>query len=177
MPKMSSQLSGMKLGGGPNKPAATNYGADWDDDEADGTNAWGNDDLIDVNADEDDWAAFESAPVPEIVVPPPQSYYVKPAAAPQSNGLTQSPPPKPPVSTPVPAPVPRVAAAATVVDDWGDVDSQGSGTSSPASKTVAAAVAPSLTAMSKEEKDKEMARRREERKARIAAMKTQKSKE
>jgi hypothetical protein len=57
-------------------PPVESLADEWDDGGA--ANAWGTDDLIDVNADTDDWAAFESAPVPEIVVPPPQSYYLKP---------------------------------------------------------------------------------------------------
>uniref|UniRef100_A0A0W0FWE6 Protein kinase domain-containing protein n=1 Tax=Moniliophthora roreri TaxID=221103 RepID=A0A0W0FWE6_MONRR len=37
------------------------------------SNPWGNDDLMDVNADEDDWSAFESAPapVPAVTAPKP----------------------------------------------------------------------------------------------------------
>lgn len=31
--------------------------------EGEATNAWGTDDLMDVNADEDDWSAFATAPV------------------------------------------------------------------------------------------------------------------
>ena len=30
--------------------------------EAEAVNAWGNDDLMDVNADDDDWSAFATAP-------------------------------------------------------------------------------------------------------------------
>jgi len=33
-------------------------------------NPWGTDDLIDINADEDDWSAFESAPIPPTIVEP-----------------------------------------------------------------------------------------------------------
>jgi len=33
-------------------------------------NPWGTDDLIDINADEDDWSAFESAPLPPSIVEP-----------------------------------------------------------------------------------------------------------
>jgi SCY1-like protein 1 len=147
---------------------------EWDDGGA--ANAWGTDDLIDVNADTDDWAAFESAPVPEIVVPPPQSYYVKsttngstkPAAAPVKAA---APPVK---STPTPSPKPTskpVMPTAPVSDGWDD-DVEEPPRSAPTPPP--ASVTPSLANMTKEEKELEMARRREERKARIAAMKEQK---
>jgi SCY1-like protein 1 len=147
---------------------------EWDDGGA--ANAWGTDDLIDVNADTDDWAAFESAPVPEIVVPPPQSYYVKPT----TNGSTKpaaapvksvAPPAKPtPSPSPKPAPKPTMPTA-PVSDGWDD-DVEEPPRSAPTPPP--ASVTPSLANMSKEEKELEMARRREERKARIAAMKEQK---
>lgn len=184
LPSASSGSSGMKLGAA-KKPAvstsvADSVAAEWEDDGS-AANAWGNDDLIDVNADEDDWAAFESAPVPEIVVPPPQSYYVSaPASSPvppapvpvikRAASPQPSPPkPKPPaIARPV-SPAPSKLSQQTTSprqsqDGWGDVDGPGD----------TKAAAPSLASMSKEEKDKEMARRREERKARIAAMKEQK---
>lgn len=147
---------------------------EWDDGGA--ANAWGTDDLIDVNADTDDWAAFESAPVPEIVVPPPQSYYVKPT----TNGSTKpaAAPVKsvaPPVkSTPTPSPKPTskpTMPAAPVSDGWDD-DVEEPPRSAPTPPPTS--VTPSLANMTKEEKELEMARRREERKARIAAMKEQK---
>jgi SCY1-like protein 1 len=168
---------------------------EWDDGGA--ANAWGTDDLIDVNADTDDWAAFESAPVPEIVVPPPQSYYVKPttngstkpaaapvtsvapsvkSVAPSVKSVTPSvksvaPPVK---STPTPSPKPSskpVMPTAPVSDGWDD-DVEEPPRSAPTPPS--ASVTPSLANMTKEEKELEMARRREERKARIAAMKEQK---
>ncbi|KAK8853130.1 hypothetical protein IAR55_003831 [Kwoniella newhampshirensis] len=188
--------TGLKLGG--KKPAATPsnladvVAGEWE--EEDGGNAWGMDDLIDVNADQDDWSAFESAPVPEIVVPPPQSYYVRSPpktngsstqqAAPASSSRGANPNPTPvstfahvksplvPASTSTnKSPSPSVAAT----DDWGDVDdTTSSAKASPQKAAATAAAAPSLAGLSKEEKEKEMARRREERKARIAAMKEQK---
>ena len=174
-----SSSSGMKLGAtkakAPTSSLADTLAGEWDDADDGGVeNAWGTDDLIDVNADEDDWAAFESAPVPEIVVPPAQSYYVKPATQPsQTNGTRASPAqapaaPAPRVAqaaakaVPMPAPVavkpsPAPSQTPTVAsnEEWGDVDAPAkSGTPQP-----------SMAGMSKEEKDKEMARRREERKA------------
>ena len=178
--------AGMKLGGAkkPKASLADTLASEWDDgpngwdDDAAAAdevgNAWGNDDLIDVNADNDDWAAFESAPVPEIVVPPPQDYYVSsPAPAPAPKASTTKPMAK---AAPVLAPAVKVPAPqASSTDGWGDMDEapaevaspkaapqSTSGASSPARGSTPQ---PSLSGMSKEEKDKEMARRREERKA------------
>lgn len=152
----------MKLGG--NKTAAKSSLADtvaggWDDEE-EVENAWGNDDLIDVNADEDDWAAFESAPIAEIVAAPAQSYYVKPT--PKTNGSAEVAKSIPtPVKALAPAqlnstiPTPKVPTTpAASFDEWGDAED-----------TVAKPAAGSLAGLSKDEKEKEMARRREERKA------------
>ncbi|CAK9786513.1 hypothetical protein CC85DRAFT_256266 [Cutaneotrichosporon oleaginosum] len=127
-----------------------------DDDVA---NAWG-DDLMDVNADTDDWTAFESA-APVVEAPPPQSYYVAPKAEPL-------PAPKPVKAKPKPAPAAASAPAPPAGKAPPPVASPVSESSKPATPV------PSLAGMSKEEKEKEMARRREERKARIAAMKEQK---
>lgn len=59
----SSSLSGtngrMKLGGAkkaPGKSLADQLAGEWE--EEDGGNAWGTDDLIDVNADDDDWCTY-----------------------------------------------------------------------------------------------------------------------
>ena len=149
------------------------FADEWDDGGA--ANAWGTDDLIDVNADTDDWAAFESAPVPEIVVPPPQSYYVKST----TNGTAKSATPSvksaaPSVKSPTPSPqLPSkpVMPTAPVSDGWDD-DVEEPPKSAPTPPPAMAA--PILANMNKEEKEQEMARRREERKARIAAMKEQK---
>lgn len=128
--------------------------AELDDDEV--ANAWGTDDLMDVNADMDDWTAFESA-APVVDTPPPQSYYVSP--------------PKRTEPLPAPKPVKAKAAPAKPVAP----KSAPPPVASPVSEgSKPATPQPSLAAMSKEEKEKEMARRREERKARIAAMKEQK---
>ncbi len=180
-PRASTSSSGMKLGGVKSKPPGPSIADvladEWQDADDTGVeNAWGNDDLIDVNADTDDWAAFESAPVPEIVVPPEQSYYVNPpsTSAPKKTAPAKpAPTPSPkPASTPKVAPVPVLAPAIPKPspapsfapsmasnDDWGDAEPSRSETASPANAQ------PSLAGMSKEEKDKEMARRREERKA------------
>ncbi|EPT02574.1 hypothetical protein FOMPIDRAFT_1022743 [Fomitopsis schrenkii] len=73
----SSKAKTMHLGA--NKAPASSSLSDWameaaaeaESEEAahaGGVNPWGNDDLIDVNADQDDWSAFESAPVPVPVI-------------------------------------------------------------------------------------------------------------
>jgi SCY1-like protein 1 len=128
--------------------------AELDDDEV--ANAWGTDDLMDVNADADDWTAFESA-APVVEAPPPQSYYVSPPKKAEPLPAPKPVKAKPPPAKPAPAkPAPPPVASPV---------SEGSKPATPQ---------PSLAGMSKEEKEKEMARRREERKARIAAMKEQK---
>lgn len=161
--------SGMKLGAVKPKLVGANLmdelAAEMDDDEV--ANAWGTDDLMDVNADTDDWstsgetttliiAAFESAPEP-VAAPPPQSYYTQPKTEPTPKPKPAERPivaPKPVKAVPTPKSPPPAATASPVSD--------ASKPSTPA---------PNLSAMTKEEKEKEMARRREERKARIAAMK------
>ncbi|KAJ7594647.1 hypothetical protein C8J56DRAFT_927286, partial [Mycena floridula] len=123
-------------------------------------NPWGTEDLIDVNADDDDWNAFETAPTP-IAQPKPVSA-TKPAFAGLSMGSLRPPQAEQPArlkTTPSPQPV----------DDWGSAgewDNPG-----PAKKS-----APAVTTspLSKEEKAAEMARRKEERKQRIAMLKEQK---
>lgn len=195
----SSSSSGMKLGAGKSKAInnpsslADSVAAEWEDD-GDAANAWGTDDLIDVNADEDDWAAFESAPIAETVVPPPQDYYVKPSLssvpafqahggpypAPTAKQASQPSPSKakyPPAKA-SPAPSGTFSAKTSYpmsngasvpeADGWGDMDDEAATPTSSSISAASAAAAPSLptlAAMSKDEKDKEMARRREERKA------------
>lgn len=169
---------GMKLGGGPKKPTTSlvdELAGEWDEGGwGNETGGWGNDDLINVNADEDDWTAFEQAPV-EIPAPPPaQDYYVKspPKSKPVSLPAREPKParqvPKRAQSPAIVAPKP-VRATATASPVAEPTSRPGSGRSTPSRST------PNLASMSKEEKEREMARRREERKARIAAMKEQKA--
>lgn len=168
-----------------------------DADEDEVANAWGVDDLIDVNADEDDWSGFEAAPTPMEVLPK----------------VATSKPPK--ASTPAPAPTsskapirtsservsrPSTSSSSSRVtehsnmpemdDPWSNSGPNGrSGVTSPPiasgwtndahweeippQRAESPSTTPnvSLSGLSKEDKEKEMARRREERKARIAAMK------
>lgn len=58
-PSLSGTSGGMKLGGAkktPGKSLADQLAGEWE--EEDGGNAWGTDDLIDVNADDDDWCTY-----------------------------------------------------------------------------------------------------------------------
>ncbi|OWZ36136.1 SCY1-like [Cryptococcus neoformans c45] len=216
---LSGTSGGMKLAGAkkaPGKSLADQLAGEWE--EEDGGNAWGTDDLIDVNADDDDWSAFESAPVPEVVVPPPQPYYVSaPKPKPSSSNITTSaalrskPTLSPAISTtssiPTHAPEPVKPASSTSMPlipsspalstisgakspvlssqvnttdtERGQMDSASASERSSPQLSVKAGngtgtLPPNLANMSKEEKEKEMARRREERKAKIAAMKEQK---
>ncbi|KAJ2931247.1 hypothetical protein H1R20_g5851, partial [Candolleomyces eurysporus] len=58
-------------------------------------NPWGTDDLIDVNADEDDWSAFETAPVSTPALQSPTlSTTSKPASFPTSRPTPKSPVPQ-----------------------------------------------------------------------------------
>jgi len=161
------------------------------------SNPWGNDDLMDVNADVDDWSAFETAPV-QIAVPKPVS-----AVATQSlrNGMASAhnqdsswddfgsasqtvsgswtsvaPVQTSPASQTRKGPTPsrmKSPARATPSPLSSRVSSP-----APAEKRVLSPVpvstTPSTVGMSKEEKAAEMARRKEERKQRIAQLKEQK---
>jgi SCY1-like protein 1 len=72
----ASRAKGMQLGASkvPASVAAASLAAQLEEEAAaeEGVegNPWGTDDLIDINADEDDWSAFESAPIPPTIVEP-----------------------------------------------------------------------------------------------------------
>ncbi|KAF9518113.1 hypothetical protein BS47DRAFT_1338700 [Hydnum rufescens UP504] len=151
--------------------------------------AWGDGgDLMDVNADADDWTAFESAPPPqeddawgESLDPDPASPPPPPPAPPRTTS---------PASAPLRAPLRSTPLSPTIPSKLPSAHSSTYGTpmTSPASNTIALPgewgdmpanderlrAAGGMTTMSKEEKATEMARRREERKQRIAALKEQK---
>ncbi|KAJ7128934.1 armadillo-type protein [Mycena crocata] len=140
--------------------------------ETDG-NPWGNDDLIDVNADEDDWSAFETAQptadVPEYngssrTSPAPSNDPWRGYVTDDRGSLSQSAPL--PQSRHTHAPPPPVSESG-----W---DAVGAWEDSSEKKPPSAQSAQSTPALSKEEKAVEMARRKEERKQRIAQMKEQK---
>lgn len=175
----ASASSGMKLSSGGRSLGGSAKKSALDDilgDEDGIADAWGDDagiggDLMDVNDDADDWGGFEEAPTP---------LYPAPAPA-----------PPPPTSRPAPTPAAR--------SPWDDlappipVQTKPSNGAVPKHKVkpssaalaslpaVSAPVSPaepspqvSLSGLSKEDKEKEMTRRREERKARIAALKGEK---
>ncbi|RXW15424.1 hypothetical protein EST38_g10428 [Candolleomyces aberdarensis] len=144
-------------------------------------NPWGTDDLIDVNADEDDWSAFETAPVS---TPALQSSTLsttsKPASFPASRPTPKSPVPQVKVAhasfpgsfdTPISTP----SSSRTPEPSWGGNDGDWDAPAQASSLESArkAAGSPS-TPFSKEEKAAEMARRKEERRQRIAMLKEQK---
>ncbi|CAE6462416.1 unnamed protein product [Rhizoctonia solani] len=139
-----------------------------DSGAADVANAWGDGDLIDVNADADDWGAFEAAAPGPVTPKPVFAASTTPAraeTAPTSvRTNTLSPPQiKPRTSSPLASP------AVKTTDTWGSFEQE-----SPTPDKVEPVKNMSLAGLSKEEKAAEMARRREERKQKIAQMKAQK---
>ncbi|KAH8108102.1 hypothetical protein BXZ70DRAFT_36637 [Cristinia sonorae] len=148
--------------------------------EANHSNSWGSDDLMDVHADQDDWSAFESAPPAPVVG---LESFKEPDPDHWGDALADSQNFNTPASPTLPVPQHRKATwgtAATTIqrpisaqsDAWSD-----GGRSDPGQSRVASPAqtpASSATGMSKEDKAAEMARRKEERKQRIAALKEQK---
>lgn len=160
-----SVSSGMKLSSkGAN--AGSNKKSALDDilgDEGGIADAWGDDggDLMDVNDDADDWGGFEEAPVP--LYPTPPTLVAAPVSA--RTPWDDLAPPVPAQTKPS-----NGASSKTKVKPSASMLASLPTVSTP---TPSAEPSPqvSLVGLSKEEKDKEMARRREERKARIAALK------
>ncbi|TCD64866.1 hypothetical protein EIP91_003532 [Steccherinum ochraceum] len=184
----SSHARSMQLGA--NKvPAATSMhdmALEWAEEaaaeaEADHSNPWGTDDLMDVNADQDDWSAFESAPPAPVIGLHPSNTIESPNADYWGDSFSDMPAPSPAVSPPKSHQRPAaIVTAATAIhrpasalsnaqSDGGQSDPIPSRVASPAQTPVASTVG-----MTKEEKAAEMARRKEERKQRIAALKEQK---
>ncbi|TBU30194.1 armadillo-type protein [Dichomitus squalens] len=179
----ASKGKGMQLGA-TEVPASVSSASDWAEEAAaeldastsTATNPWGNDDLMDVNADEDDWSAFETAPLATASEPTDFGFGNVRSPDPWSAPAPAAPPPKPLVApqprlstaprmvSPLTSPRPASAARSITPSDSGKADA-----ASPAGPS-----APSTAGMSKEEKAAEMARRKEERKQRIAALKEQK---
>ncbi|KIM45100.1 hypothetical protein M413DRAFT_441766 [Hebeloma cylindrosporum] len=151
---------------------------------ATGHNPWGTDDLIDVNADEDDWSAFESAPVktPAAAVEPIISSLSggtgSSRMADRGSQISQATPKQlgnVAMSTQrAQSPALFSGGTKSPPDDlgWDAVDTW----ESPAEKVTppSAYAPPSQAVVSKEEKALEMARRKEERRQRIALLKEQK---
>lgn len=149
-----SKSKGMQLGA--NRVPAAVLAEQWAEESSSNDNPWGNDDLIDINADQDDWSSFEIAP--PVVAPKPVS-----AITPAFNGLSLNPPTAPAQHT-KPSPISRTT------DDWGSPDEW----DNSEQKRAVSPPKTTTTNMTKEEKASEMARRKEERKQRIAMLKEQK---
>ncbi|CAE6457198.1 N-terminal kinase-like protein AltName: Full=SCY1-like protein 1 [Rhizoctonia solani AG-1 IB] len=168
-----SHGKGMQLGtkAGPKPSLSEEDGWGADSRAADVANAWGDGDLMDVNADSDDWGAFEAAaPAPEPVAPKPvfptsaTPARAKTTPTPARMNTLSPPQTKPRTSSPLASP------AVKATDTWGSFEQE-----SPSTPDIAEPVKNmSLAGLSKEEKAAEMARRREERKQKIAQMKAQK---
>ncbi|CUA72943.1 hypothetical protein RSOLAG22IIIB_10416 [Rhizoctonia solani] len=163
-----SHGKGMQLGTKTSTKQLPNEDDEWgaDTGAADVANAWGGD-LMDVNADTDDWGAFEAA-APEPVAPKPVSITpsrAKTAPTPARTNTLSPPQTKPRTSSPLASP------SVKNVDTWGSFEQEAP---AAASEKTEPAKNMSLAGLSKEEKAAEMARRREERKQKIAQMKAQK---
>ncbi|KAL4248157.1 Catalytically Inactive Kinase-Related Protein [Abortiporus biennis] len=192
----TSKAKGMQLGANkvPANVTMSKMAAEWAEEaaaeaEASQSNPWGSDDLMDVNADQDDWSAFETAPAPVIGLeydraptPPPQpsedswgdslgdqEWGAKHTpASPKHNKMTTT---SSLSSKPHKIERPTSAQSVSLSDVTSEpVHSRGT---SPA-PTHHMTNTHSMAGMSKEERAAEMARRKEERKQRIAALKEQK---
>ncbi|KAF5370779.1 hypothetical protein D9758_002135 [Tetrapyrgos nigripes] len=176
-PSSSSKAKGMQLGANKVSPgvAAAALAQQLEEEAAaeEGVsqdNPWGNDDLMDVNADEDDWSAFESAPSPP--TPAPQIVAPKPVSATSSfNGIRTGN-----NASRTPSTLSHASSTLSPPPQNNDWDSGDGWDDTPAKSTPRSVspAAPSTANMTKEEKAAEMARRKEERKQRIAALKEQK---
>ncbi|KAF8909893.1 armadillo-type protein [Mucidula mucida] len=155
--KPASRGKGLQLGAHKSSSAVSAALIDQLTEEvaAENDNPWGGDDLMDVNADEDDWSAFEVAPVP-VVQPKPTPAFLNGGST-LSSHQTKSPPMARSRS-------PLVATA---------VHSQTSSSADQWDSDAASPPTPSAP-LTKEERAAEMARRKEERKQRIAMLKEQK---
>lgn len=142
-------------------------------------NAWGTDDLIDIHNDDDDWSAFESAPISPTPTATHESgslnarlYAIPPSRPASKSPVPKSPFPKSPLpKSPSPVvyqtlpgsfdtPISTPPASQTPEPDWeeGNEWDATSKASAPIKKS-----GPPVPALSKEEKASEMARRKEER--------------
>ncbi|KAF8893945.1 hypothetical protein BD779DRAFT_1753347 [Infundibulicybe gibba] len=163
--KPASRAKGLQLGANKtpqSRVLAEQLAEEIEAGEREDSNPWGNEDLIDVNADQDDWSAFETAPIQTQPTPAPvisDTLWDAGEALdlPGSFGhLGQDRPNGNHNSLTIPT--------SSVQDPWGTI-SRASASPPPT---------PSLVTMSKEDKAAEMLRRKEERKQRIALLKEQK---
>ncbi|KAJ9114995.1 hypothetical protein QFC22_005323 [Naganishia vaughanmartiniae] len=184
------QLGASSAAGRPNRAAASTslvdeLAGEFEEDGDEVANVWGSGDLLDVNADEDDWSAFEEAPVP-LVSEPRRSTTASQGKAsvftedpwadpvPSLPNLSITKPRQPaaivapkPVRAKQPPPAAKAAPSpALVADEWNTAKESDWQEGTPtAEDKPSTPVNVSLAGLSKEEKEKEMARRREERKA------------
>lgn len=197
-PGNASKAKGMHLGANkvPAGVQASSSVPDWAQEaaaeiDAGQGNPWGNDDLMDVNADQDDWSAFETAPVAPVV-----GLGFGDVLAPNGGddpwANTGSPPRtslsndwgaiSPAATIPIHQPKGRVPSRA-LSPSSNRLSTFSARSPTPSDSGRASPAVPEKTTsppqhstvgMSKEEKAAEMARRKEERKQRIAALKEQK---
>ncbi|KAJ7350311.1 armadillo-type protein [Mycena albidolilacea] len=142
-------------------------------------NPWGNDDLIDVNADEDDWSAFETAqpavdaPSNEFDDSSDNPWNSTPAAENggwgNDNHTLHTTPKR--VVSPQGRSIPVASPPLQEANDW---DTAGAWEEASTKKPSSTPSVHTPVTLTKEEKAAEMARRKEERKQRIAQMKEQK---
>ncbi|KAJ8455906.1 hypothetical protein ONZ45_g18842 [Pleurotus djamor] len=184
----SSPAHGKALRLGGHQPSSVNAFVAELEKEASVANAWGSDDLMDVNADQDDWTAFESAPAPVIsleIAADDLGFDTPDDPWGNSTQITK-PKPQPPKPQPQPKPLATNGSSSSrpsstsrsmsstgessAAESWGSFTIQLEGTPKAAPSTPSTPSTP----MSKEDRAAEMARRKEERKQRIAMLKEQK---
>ncbi|KAH9945690.1 armadillo-type protein [Amylocystis lapponica] len=178
IPPSTSKTKGMQLGAH-KMPGSLAQAAEWaeeaaaetDADESNG-NPWGNDDLMDVNADQDDWSAFESAPAQPLGDSHVRNDGIATHAHTDEPWGTVEPASSSQVLSPRPTP-PTSHAARTAHPPSSRLSTR-SPTPSDSGRPETPVTVHSTVGMTKEEKAAEMARRKEERKQRIAALKEHK---
>ncbi|GJJ06594.1 hypothetical protein Clacol_000787 [Clathrus columnatus] len=167
---------GMQLGATKTTKFTDQFTAQWTEEET--TDAWDGD-LMDVNADADDWSAFETAPTnqtPIVHIDDNDGTWDEPLndkTTPFPEPKSKSPLIRPkPLLTSQLSPKPEVQTSRFSLESR---DTNRSISPNPSQPTKPAGVT-SMVGMSKEEKAAEMAKRKEERKQRIAALKEAKNK-
>ncbi|CAK5281427.1 unnamed protein product [Mycena citricolor] len=145
-------------------------------------NPWESEDLMDVNADADDWSAFETAPAEgqdEFPVSPGIDAWGAESNYTAAQSMLNTQPITPKVSTRARSPTPirsppARSPPAPEHDNWATGGWDDTPAGKPQSPIPSASTTSPTPLLTKEEKAAEMARRKEERKQRIAQMKEQK---
>lgn len=190
----SDRAMGMQLGSKQKNPELSRIELDFEEESR---SPWGNDDLIDINADQDDWGAFETALSTNSPLPKPAptlggtSIFLTTSPDSQSSGgKGQVPSRKSGNLAPLQKVIPtsKATTSSSIVssrpttpllspqpnkNEWDDGPGWDDDTERRANDISSSAV-PSLAGLSKDEKAAELARRKEERKHRIAQLKEQK---